>query len=240
MPGLPIAYHELEAIYARTLGQGMRSLAVCAAKSGEGVTTLVEALAQRSRVTGRRVLLVEMNLYQPTLAAHFGVERQAWLPSGGKLSVEQAALPIIHQQGGLGILPASLAREASMRLRDPEVLASSLQGWLEHYDHVLFDTSPLTATNQNNIPAEQVCAACDGCVLIVLAGRTSETAVRQAMRHLQVANARLVGAVLNDLVNPSLAHELLRETWRLERRAPRLAAWLRTKISASGLLNVPV
>jgi hypothetical protein len=42
------------------------------------------------------------------------------------------------------------------------------------------------------------------------------------------------------LVNPSLAHELLRETWRLERRAPRLAAWLRTKISASGLLNVPV
>lgn len=240
MHSLPPAYLELESIYARTLGQGMRSLAICAARSGEGVTSLAEALAQRVRVSGRRVLLVEMNLYQPSLAGHFGVERQAWLPQGGKLAVASSAMPVIHEKEGLGILPASLDREAHMRLRDPAVLTHSLQGWLEQYDHVLFDTSPLTATNQYNIPAEQICAACEGCLLIVLAGRTSETSVRQAARRLQAVNARLVGAVLNDYLNPCLAAELRRETWRLQRLAPRLGAWLRERINASALLNAPI
>jgi len=240
MQSLPSAYYELEAIYARTLGQGMRSLTVCAARSGEGVTTIAEALARRARLSGRRVLLVEMNLYKPTLSNHFGIERQAWLLGGGKLSVERDSLPIIHEQDGLGLLPASLSHEAGMRLRDPDVLAYSLQGWLQDFDHVLFDTSPLTATNQNNVPAEQICAACEGCLLVVLAGRTSESSVRQASRRLKAANARLIGAVLNDQVNPSLAFELTRETLRIERRLPRLAAWFRDKISASELINAPL
>lgn len=240
MHSLPPAYLELESIYARTLGQGMRSLAICAANSGEGVTSLAEALAQRVRVSGRRVLLVEMNLYQPSLAVHFGIERQAWLPEGGKQELASTALPVIHERDGLAILPASLDRDAHMRLRDPAVLTYSLQGWLEHYDHVLFDTSPLNATNQNNIPAEQICAACEGCLMIVLAGKTSETSVRQGVRRLRAANARLVGAVLNDWLNPSLATELRRETWRLQRFAPRLGAWLRDRINTLALLNVPI
>lgn len=238
MHRLPVAYLELEAIYARTLGQGMRSLAVCAANSGEGVSMLAEALARRTQAGGHRVLLVEMNLYQPTMANQFGLERQAWLPA---LHADQPSqLPVINEEQGFGVLPASLAQEASLRLREPNVLEGSLREWLGRYDHVIFDTSPLNATNQNNIPAERIAAACDGCVMLVLAGVTSQTAVMQAKRRLDAAGARLAGAVFNDRQNPSLATEMVRESDRLARLLPRVSAWLKRKVSSSPLLNLPV
>jgi protein-tyrosine kinase len=238
MQRLPVAYLELEAVYARSIGQGMRTLAVCAANSGEGVSMLAEALARRAQAAGRRVLLVEMNLYQPTMANHFGIERQAWLPARSEKG--QGALPLIHEIQGFGVLPASLAKEASMRLREPHVLEHSLNEWLNHYDHVIFDTSPLNATNQHNIPAERIAAACEGCLLLVLAGKTTQSAVIQARRRLDAANVRLIGAVVNDCYNPTLAAEMVREVRRLERWVPRMAGWLKRRVMDSPLLNVPV
>ena len=238
MQRLPVAYLELEAVYARSIGQGMRTLAVCAANSGEGVSMLAEALAHRTQAAGRRVLLVEMNLYQPTMANHFGIERQAWLPALSEKG--QGSLPLIHETQGFGVLPASLAKEASMRLREPHVLEQSLNEWLSHYDHVIFDTSPLNATNQHNIPAERIAAACEGCLLLVLAGKTTQSAVIQARRRLDAANVRLIGAVVNDCYNPTLAAAMERECKRLDRWAPRIAGWLKRRVMDSPLLNVPV
>lgn len=237
MQGLPVAYLELEAIYARTLGQGMRSLAICAANSGEGVSMLAVALARRAQAGGHRVLLVEMNLYQPTMANQFGLERQAWLPA--LHTNEPSQLPMINMERGFGLLPASLSHEASVRLREPNVLEGCLRDWLGSYDHVIFDTSPLNATNQNNIPAERIAAACDGCFMLVLAGVTSQTAIIQAKRHLDAVGARLVGAAFNDRLNPSLAFEIARESDRVARFLPRLSAWLKRKVALSALLNFP-
>ena len=107
--------------------------------------------------------------------------------------------------------------------------------WLEHYDVVLFDTSPLNALNRGNIPADQVCGACEGAVLVVLAGVTPTAMVQRAVDKLTRAEANLMGAVFNDRLNPGLASEILRELNRLPNN--RLTEWLKRWCRRSALLN---
>ena len=234
MNRLPISYMELEAIYTRTLGAGVRTLAVTSAVSGEGVTTIAEALARRMNAGGHRALLVELNLFHPELTRHMGLERSHWLPN------EPTSMQAVVQRDGFGFLSAPVSPDAPMRFREHAVLQGAIARWLQNYDAVVFDTSPLNAVNQGNIPAEQVCAVCDGALMVVLAGRTTESAVREAGQRLRDSGARLLGTVINDYHNPTLASELLREVGRLGQYWPRLAAWLRGRVRTSALLNAPV
>jgi Mrp family chromosome partitioning ATPase len=235
MNRLPPQYVELERIYARTIGRGMRSLAVTAAEPGEGVTTLASALAQRNRLAGRSTLLVDMNLRRPALGEGYGVRRTE---RGAADHAAFAHLQVAEVDDGLAVLPAPTSREENLILREPGELAERLKCWLERFDTVIFDTSPVNARNSGDIPADRVCAGCDGSLLVVLACRTPASAVAAAVDKLEAAEARLVGTVINDRFNPPLAEELARETRYLDRWLPRLAARMRASILGSRLLNL--
>jgi protein-tyrosine kinase len=232
---LPEHYAELERVYARTIGGGVRSLAVTAADEREGVTTLVVALAKRSRHSGRSTLAVDLNLYRPALAERFGVTQVPPVPEGRH---GPDALPRISLGDGLTLIPAPTDRGEAIRLRDRHRFDEYLESWLGQFDTVIFDTTALNGSNKGNIPAERVCQGCEGAVLVVLAGITPSSALRAALETLGSAEVNLLGSVLNDQHNPSLAEELRRETQRFERRLPGLAQRVRGRIRASKLLNI--
>jgi protein-tyrosine kinase len=232
---LPEHYVELERVYARTIGDGVRSLAVTSADEGEGVTTLVVALAKRSRHSGRSTLAVDLNLYRPALAERFGVTQIPRVADGRH---GQDALPRVNLGDGLTLIPAPTDRGEAIRLRDRHRFDEYLDAWLGQFDTVIFDTTSLNGSNKGNIPAEQVCQGCAGAVLVVLAGITPASALRAALDKLGAAEANLLGTVLNDRHNPSLAEELRRETERFERRLPGLAQRVRGRIRASKLLSL--
>jgi protein-tyrosine kinase len=75
-------------------------------------------------------------------------------------------------------------------------------------------------------------------VLVVLAGVTPTSALRAALDKLASADVNLLGTVLNDRKNPSLAEELERETKRFKRVLPGPAKWLIERIGKSTLLNL--
>jgi Mrp family chromosome partitioning ATPase len=213
----------------------MRSLAVTAAEPGEGVTTLASALAQRNRLAGRSTLLVDMNLRRPALGEVFGVRRNEL---GTSDHLTGAQLEVAEVDDRLAVLPAPTSREENLLLREPEELAARLQRWLERFDTVIFDTSPVNARDSGDVPADRVCAGCDGALLVVLACRTPAAAVAAAVDKLEAAEARLVGTVINDRFNPPLAEELARETRHLDRWLPGLAARMRASILGARLLNL--
>lgn len=217
---IPIQYLELESLYAATLARGIRTLAVTSAEGGEGVSTICDALARRAEADGFKTLLVDLNLYHPGRASPL-----LWGPRD---------LPDPLPQGqSLARLPAP--GKDLMAFRNKDTLRQLLDRWLAHYDVVLFDTSPLTALNRGNIPADQVCAACQGALLVVLAGVTPAAVIQGAVEQLTRAEANLVGAVFNDRVNPGLASEILRELNRLP--SNRLTEWLKRWCRRSALLN---
>jgi len=236
-PGtLPIHYAELEAIHGRTLGNGTRALAVASAIGGEGTTTLARALAERAAASGKQTLLVDLNLEHPSLHTHYALGRCDWSP---ETAVESQAI-LRSDIPGLDVLTAPTRVTDHWGFRDPATLRGALESWLERYDRVVVDTSPLTRRNRRNVPADTVCSACSSTLLVVLAARTPESQLVESRQLLDAAGAELAGAVLNDRHLPGLASELMRETRRLEHLMPRTMAWLRQRIAGSNLLNQPI
>jgi len=233
---LPIHYMEVEDVYARTLATGIASLAIAGVNDGEGVSTLAYALARCAAAMGKKTLLVDFNRRNPSVGKRLGIPSTLWFPGDETADNNIVAL----SQTGLSILPAPTNESDWLRVRGAQELRACFDNWQKKFDCVVADTSPLTVCNQENIPPENVCAACDGALLVVLSGQTSETSVLEACRKLNNTKAHLLGAVLNDRYAPTLADELLRETKRFDRVAPKFMKKIRGVIHRSTFLNQAV
>lgn len=230
---LPVSYLEVEEIYNNSIGKGMRSVAVTAANPDEGTSTLAYALSQRSEVDGKRTLLVEVNMLHPELGDLSGQAHTDWYPYPASAD----ACVMGSEEGSLDILPAPCNADAIV-FRSVANMRKLMQHWLEKYDVVIFDTSPVNARNRNNIPAESICALADGAILMVMAGVTRQTQFKTALDRLTHSDVKLVGIVFNDFHNPRLADEICRETRRLDKWLPSAMAKIRSKIKKSSFFNI--
>ncbi len=224
---------EIEQVFAQTLGRGMHSLAVTASHSGAGCTLLASALAKRFASNGQRTLLVDMNLQHPSLDSRYQLTRYDWSPDKTE-SVEMFR----DVEPNINVLTATL--NSTVGFRDVKRLTETIHYWQSEMDAIIFDTSPLNAINRQNIPAELVCAAAEGCLMVIKAGSTTEADLLTGKAKLLRHNANLMGCVVNDVANPRLANELIREVNRFQGRFPRLSAWLSKKITRNHFLNMPV
>jgi len=243
---IPYQNMEIEQIYTQLLCTPKTSLAICSAEQGEGVTSLAFALAQRCLLAGHSTLLVDLNLFRPAIEGVLAFNTKPSQQKSQLANTKQLNKQLSKQQANdqhlltqpqlvfnrhsavvvSGVI-APTQREHIMRLRQPGILEQCIEQWLQDYDTVIIDSSPLNRVNAQNIPAERVAAACNGALLTVLAGKTSETSVNAAVTKLQNANAQLLGSVFNDRDNPSLKNELLREI----KRFPRFLSWLSRRLN---------
>jgi Mrp family chromosome partitioning ATPase len=233
---LPIHNPELEDIYTRTFGDGLRSLAITSSRDCEGVSTIAYALARRGAADGRKTLLVDFNRRRPSVGPRLGLEAKPWLPGDDNTPAAVISLG----QSGLYVLPAPQGETSELRSRDTQALRQCFEQWQQDFDCIVADTAPLTQRENAAFPSENVCAACDGALMVVLTGRTSEIKILEARDRLIKANANLIGGILNDCHAPELAAELIRETHRLDAPLPRLMTWLRARIENSTFLNQAV
>ena len=229
---------EIERIYAQVLASGARSLAICAANPSEGVSSLALALAQRNLLSGDSTLLVDLNLHKPML--------KNLLELAGKPQTNEPLLAppqlVCGQDPSIVVMgvTAPTQRDAVMKLRKPGALEMCIEQFKKDYQMVIFDTTAINRVNAKNIPAENIAAACDACLLVVLSGQTTEQMVSMASQRLRTTHANLLGCVINDQHTPSMRDELHRETQRLRPNFNALANWLEKKIAESRLFNMEV
>jgi len=229
MQELPIHYTEVEAIYNQTIGAGYKTLSITSACAGEGKTTIAQAIVERAQIVGKKVLLVEMNTFNPALSEKL------------RLTTPVTANEIVAlDDKGYSFLAAPQNMLDVLQYRESNLLNEALHGWLNDFDCIIFDTSALTSLNQSNIPAEIISEVCEGTVLVIEAGKTPASLIQESVDKLKVKRVNLIGSVLNDKTNPSLLTELKRETYRLNKLMPKLMAKLREKLSNIILLNVSV
>ncbi len=234
---IPPQSMEIEKIYSQQQRENSRSIAVCSANEGEGVTSVALALAQRNLLAGHSTLVVDLNLYRPALNTLLRLDEPAM--ETGVIDTPRIVTVQEHPIALIGITAPS-HRDLVMKLRKPGMLEALIIEWQKSFDIIIFDTSPVNSVNANNIPAERVAEACDGCLVVVLAGSTTESMVSTAIEKLKCTNATLLGCVLNDRNNPSLKSELLRETRRLESICSGLAKRIGNWIRNSHLLSMEI
>lgn len=240
---IPYQNMEIEQIYSQLLHNPRASIAVCSAQQGEGVTSVVCALAERNLLAGYSTLVVDLNLYRPALKSLMEVHT----PSDNTLvdshkncfnAIQLLSPP--HSDVVFNGITAPSKREHTMHLRQTGVLESYIEHWLTLFDTVLIDTSPINRINAQNIPPERVAAACDGALLVVLAGQTTEPEISHAVNKLQTAQAQIIGSVFNDRDNPTLKSELLRESQRLPKFMGVLKDRIGKLITRNQLLSLEV
>ena len=233
---IPLQDNELERIYARTLGAGMRSIAITSSNPGEGVTSLAVTLAQRHLLANKSTLFIDLNGGKSDHLTMLAEDRG----SDAAASLEPQILTDQNESYALLGIPSPMNRKVNLAWRNPGTLERYLANWLEQFDALVVDAGCINRSAQTLIPAERIVAACEETLLVVMAGVTNEPTVRFTCDRIVSAGARLAGCVLNECHNPSLKQELLRESSRIPPVFGRYKNRLNRWIQANRLLSLEI
>ncbi|NOH96362.1 chromosome partitioning protein ParA [Vibrio sp. 99-70-13A1] len=221
---------EIEQLYLASELNEHKSICVTACHSGDGVTSVAAALAERYLLAGHSTLYVDLNLFNPA----FKDVNVLHEPDGEHL--------IEHVETNRMFVGVPAPRQASTQLayKDPTTLSKVISQWLGNYDRVIVDTSPILNINKGNIPAQSVASACDTTLLVVAYGETSTHHLEQAKSLLSGTSINLMGAIMNMKHTPSFSQELTRQinkAWFLPRK---VRTSLISKLVRNEFLNLPI
>lgn len=221
---------EVEQLYLASELNGQKSICVTACHSGDGVTSVATALAERFLLAGHSTLYVDLNLYNPAFK------------DLNMLEDNQAGQLIEHVESHrmfIGV-PAPQLASTQLAYKDPATLQKVVEKWLENYDRVIIDTSPLLNINKGNIPAQSVASACDTTLMVIAYGETSSHHLEQAKKLLDAQTINLMGGVINMKHTPSFANELIRQVNKLKFLPRSLQEKIKSSISRNEFLNLPL
>ncbi len=173
----------------------LKSILVTSAGPRDGKTTTAASLAVTMSESGNRVLLVDADLRRPRIHAAFKVPNNAGLSSlilgEGKLKdlVKSSGVP------NLSLLTCGPVPPNPAELLHTDSFKALLAEMMTQYDRVIIDSPPVGAVADGVVVSTQV----DGTLLVVKSGVTSRDMARRAVRALKDVNARIFGAILNDV-----------------------------------------
>jgi capsular exopolysaccharide synthesis family protein len=219
-PTSPLAesYRSLRtAIQFSTSDGAPRSVLITSARPEEGKSTIALSLASNFGQLGMRVLLIDADLRNPSLHRMINLQNSIGLSnylSGAYSNAEshsntetQRADPVlgIVQQTSIPNLAALTC--GPLPPNPAELLAGPRLGVLlteaaESFDIVIVDAPPIMGLADVPILSTVV----DGTILVVEGAKTRRNAVRDALKRLHFARARVVGGVLNKYHAKHAAH----------------------------------
>jgi protein-tyrosine kinase len=233
---LPAHNSEHENIYLRSLGSGMRAIAITSSNHGEGVSSLSIALVQRHLLARKSTLFVDLGGNQP------GQLNVLASPADGNPVDSTEPQLLIGQEDSYALLgiPAPANNKTNLDWRNPGILEGYIGAWLEQFDAVIVDAGSFNRSSPTLVPAERIVGACDATLLVVMAGITTEPTVRSTCDRILSAGGNLAGCVLNERYNPSLKEELLREAARVPEALGKFKKTLLQWIDRNRLLSLEI
>jgi capsular exopolysaccharide synthesis family protein len=167
-------------------------LALTSALPEEGKSTTAFALAHGFARIGQRVLLIELDLRNPsqhrTFRAQNAVGVSSLLTGDARLcaAIQRTVWP------NLFLIPSGPSPASPAELLEGPRFPAMVREAAELFDVVILDGPPVIGLAD----ALLVAAVATGTILTIEAGRTDRTQARTALKRLRWANARLLGAVL--------------------------------------------
>jgi capsular exopolysaccharide synthesis family protein len=171
------------------------ALLVTSPRPGDGKTTVAANFALTSALTPRAVLLLDADLFEPTIHQHFGIPRSPGLVDllREPLTIEELVYRATLTTGILDILSAG-----SVIRRTGDVVAShQMAGVIDRasrlYDLVVIDSPPVL--EMSDATAIAALPSVDTLVVIDAAERRRKAVA--AVRQLERTGANLLGLIIN-------------------------------------------
>jgi len=169
-----------------------RSLAITAARPGEGKTTLAVSLAVSLAAGGMRVLLVDCDIRQPSFDSVFDLGGLPGLTDhlAERVGLDQSIHPMTEL--GLDVMPAGSVATDALSLFMSQRLPDLMTVLGQRYDLVILDLPPVFALAE----AQVLARVADATLLCVRWSDTPRRVVMAAIGLLDRAGIRLAGTVL--------------------------------------------
>lgn len=173
-----------------------RTLLVTSSLANEGKTTLAVALARSFAISGKRTLLIDCDLRNPSVNLLLGGGAQ---PIGADLVavLERRAYSIDaiqkDQKSGLEFIGGSRSAVVPHDLISSGAMRQLIDHCRRHYDVVIIDSPPITAVSD----ALTLSRCVDATMLVVRWGVTPKEIAKTSLNKLFAHNARLCGVVLS-------------------------------------------
>jgi capsular exopolysaccharide synthesis family protein len=186
------AYRTLRISVLQGNGTAPWSVGITGISPAHGATTTAANLGLITAETGSRVILLDADLYKPSLHRVFEVSNELGLSTilEGKVKID-AALCAVAGSSQLHVLPAGPSVRNPAALLRPNSITELLNGLRERCDLLVVDLPSIGAVAY----ASYLASFLDG-VLLVVQANTARMDVEQTVKR-RLQNAHVLGIVLN-------------------------------------------
>jgi capsular exopolysaccharide synthesis family protein len=201
--GFSEAYYSLRtALQFSTPDGAPSSLLITSARPAEGKSTTAYAIALNLARVGKRVLLVDGDLRNPSMHRVVGVENERGMSNLLSGSADLAGVVQPTRQENLFFIPCGPLPPNPAELWGGDRLRQFLVETRNNFDHVVIDGPPVLGFADSPMLA----AAVSGVLFALESRGTRRGQARGALKRLQVGRAHLLGAVLTKFSTKSAAY----------------------------------
>jgi len=201
--GFSEAYYSLRtALQFSTPDGAPSSMVVSSARPAEGKSTTAYAVALNLSRIGKRVLLIDGDLRNPSMHRVVGVENERGMSNLLSGSADLTSVVQPTRQENLFFIPCGPLPPNPAELWGGDRLHDFLAEAHDKFDHVVFDGPPVLGFAD----APMLAAAVNGTLFVLESRGTRRGQARGALRRLQVGRAHLLGAVLTKFSTKSTSY----------------------------------
>ncbi|OAN16809.1 hypothetical protein A3K86_09355 [Photobacterium jeanii] len=214
----PWLSQEYDQLFQQIHQHHYRVLTLAGASPQCGTSTQAFWLAQRLSQDQSKTLLIDLDL----AGSGQGYPSAQWQCDG----TEQSNAKIVINEH-LDILPKP-PQQTILALRQPQSLNQAFELWREQYQYIICDVGSINTANWRNLAVASLGYASDASILCLAAGKTTESDLLASVQRLEQSNINLIGTLINDRANPTLASEIQRV---MNQKARWLPQFLKRKIN---------
>ncbi len=159
--------------------------------SDELKSTTLANLATCMVNNGKRVAIIDLDTRKPVIHKFFKVSKEAGLVEYIEGSISKEEL-IKKTDSGVDVITAGKKIINPAVIIDSKALSTLIKELKEEYDYVLVDTPPVLICSE----AQTISKLCDGVIYNVAMNQTKKNDVKEAIKTLKFANAKVIGVNL--------------------------------------------
>ena len=174
--------------FMRALKPGEKTVLITSTAPGEGKTTVVVNLALSINSLGKRVLLIDWDIRNPSVCGQLNLDIKALNIDSG----DQPYALLELKEYGIWLLVFTSRENYWKRMR-AEFVKSVLDQMQDYFDLILVDTPPCGLISDTSVIAQSV----DAALYVVLQDTVRVSRIRTGLDELMAADVRILGCVFN-------------------------------------------
>jgi len=175
--------------------ESAKTIHITSPAPGDGKSTLASNLAIAMAQAGQKTIIIDADFRKPVQHKIFELDDDKGLSSvlAGRDTIDKAARPGACQN--LDVMACGPEVPNPSELLNSDFFRDTLKKLTENYDRVIIDSPPVGPVADSQI----IAAICDVTLLVLRAEKSTRRQAQHARDSLLGVNARLLGAVVNDV-----------------------------------------